>query len=73
MDETSMSTGCPTDRLASILSHIVVYFDCEDTLKTHSAVDIQKYFLNSEKCRHLSDLFSDINMIKSITEQAWKT
>ena len=59
-----MSTGCPTDRLASILSHIVVYFDCEDTLKTHSAVDIQKYFLNSEKCRHLSDLFSDINMIK---------
>ena len=59
-----MPTGCPADHLASIISHIVVYFDCKDTLKTHSAVDIQKYFLNSEKCRHFSDLFSDINMIK---------
>jgi hypothetical protein len=64
MDETSLSTGQTSDPLASVLAHIVVYFDCNDTLKPHSAVDIQQYFLNSDKCRSFSELFSDINLIR---------
>jgi hypothetical protein len=64
MEEPFSSNGHATDPLASILSHTVVYFDCEDTLKPHSAVDIQEYFLNSEKCRIFSDLFSDLDLIK---------
>ena len=50
--------------LASILSHIIVYFDCEDTLKPQSAVDIQRFFQNSEKLKFISPLFSDLNVIR---------
>jgi hypothetical protein len=64
MDEASSSTGETSDPLAAVLAHIVVYFDCNDTLKPHSAVDIQQYFLNSDKCRSFSELFSDINLIR---------
>jgi hypothetical protein len=64
MDEASSSTGQPSDPLASVLAHIVVYFDCNDTLKPHGVVDIQQYFLNSDKCRSFSELFSDITLIR---------
>jgi hypothetical protein len=30
--------------LASIFAHIIVYFDCDKTLKPQSAVDIQSFF-----------------------------
>jgi hypothetical protein len=48
MDEFFSLSGDTIEPLASILSHIVVYFDCDNALKPHRAVDIQFYFQNSE-------------------------
>lgn len=64
MNEPFLTTGRPAVSLASILTHIVVYFDCLSTLTAHSAVDIQKYFQNSEMFSTFSNLFCDIDLIK---------
>ena len=63
-DELSTPSEHRMEPLASILSHIIVYFDCEDTLKPQSAVDIQRFFQNSEKLKFISPLFSDLNVIR---------
>jgi hypothetical protein len=64
MDELFSLSGDTIEPLASILSHIVVYFDCDNALKPQSAVDIQFYFQNSENLKFISPLFSDINVIR---------
>jgi hypothetical protein len=58
MDELSSLSGHPME------PHIVVYFDCFDTLKPQSAVDIQRFFQTSENLKFMSPLFSDINVIR---------
>jgi hypothetical protein len=64
MDELSSLSGHPMEPLALILAYIIVYFDCDDTLKPQSAVDIQRFFQNSENLKSISPLFSDINVIR---------
>jgi hypothetical protein len=64
MDELLSLSGDTIERLASILSHIVVYFDCDNALEPKSAVDIQYYFQNSENLKFTLPLFSDINVIR---------
>jgi hypothetical protein len=64
MDELSSLSGHSMEPLALILAYIIVYFDCDDTLKPQSAVDIQRFFQNSENLKSISPLFSDINVIR---------
>jgi hypothetical protein len=68
MDELSSLSGHPTGPLTLILSHIIVYFDCEDVAKPQSAVDIQRFFQNSEKLKLVSPLFTDIYMIRKAVQ-----
>ena len=68
MDELSSVSGHPMESLTLILSHIIVYFDCEDVAKPQSAVDIQRFFQNSEKLKHISPLFTDINKIRKAVQ-----
>jgi hypothetical protein len=51
MDELSSLSGHLMEPLALILAHIIVYFDCDDTLKPQCAVDIQRFFQNSENLK----------------------
>jgi hypothetical protein len=58
MDELSSLSGHLMEPLTSILAHIIVYFDCDDTLKLQCAVDIQRFFQNSENLKFTSPLFT---------------
>jgi hypothetical protein len=49
MDELQSQSGHPIGPLASTLSHIIVYSDCEDTLKPYRATDVKKNLENCNK------------------------
>jgi hypothetical protein len=73
MDELSSLSGHLMEPLASILAHIIVYFDCDDTLKPHCAVDIQRFFQNSENLKFTSPLFMILQFKESMLLNADKS
>jgi hypothetical protein len=73
MDELSSLSGHLMEPLASILAHIIEYFDCDDTLKPQCAVDIQRYFQNSENLKFTSPLFMILQFEKSMLLNADKS
>jgi hypothetical protein len=52
--------------LAPILAHIIVYFDCDDTLKPQCAVDTQRFSQNSENLKFTSPLFMILQFEESM-------
>jgi hypothetical protein len=66
MDELSSLSGHLMEPLASILAHIIVYFDCDDTLKPQCAVDIQRFFQNSANLKFTSPLFMILQFKESM-------
>jgi hypothetical protein len=73
MDELSSLSGHLMEPLASILAHIIVYFDCDDTLKPQRAVDIQRFFQNSENLKFTSPLFMILQFKESMLLNANKS
>jgi hypothetical protein len=73
MDKLSSLSGHLMEPLASILAHIIVYFDCDDTLKPHCAVDIQRFFQNSENLKFTSPLFMILQFKESMLLNADKS
>jgi hypothetical protein len=57
MDELSSLSGHLMEPLASILAHIIAFFDCDDTLNHNVQLDIQRFFQNSENLKFTSPLF----------------
>jgi hypothetical protein len=72
MDELSSLPGHLMEPLVSILGHIIVYFDCDDTLKPQCAVDIQRFFQNSENFKFTSPLFMILQFKESMLLNAVK-
>jgi hypothetical protein len=66
MNELSSLSGHPMEPLTLILSHIIVYFDCEDVAK----YKVQWIFsvFSKEKLKHISRLFTDISMIRKAVQ-----
>jgi hypothetical protein len=58
---------------ASILAYIIVYFDCDKTLKPQCAVDIQRFFQNSENLNLISPLFMILQFKESMLLNADKS
>jgi hypothetical protein len=68
MDELSSPPGHLMEPLASI-----VYSDCDDTLKPPCAVDIQRFFQNSENITFTSPLFMILQFKESMLLNADKS
>ena len=64
MDDHYILPSQGSERQASILAHIVVYFECNSLIKMYSAVDIQNFFRNTDHLATFWNLFSDVNIIR---------
>jgi hypothetical protein len=73
MDELSSLSGHLMEPLATILAHIIVFFDCDDTLKPQCAVDIQCFSQNSENLKFTSPLFMILQFEESMLLNADKS